>query len=83
MMGRCERAAIAPAKCAAIPAAAMITFMPLSAALEANSSAICGVLCAEIILTTGWRLKAFSWSMQDCITGKSLSEPITTATLGD
>ena len=40
-------AAIAPARCAAIPAAAIITPKPFSSALEENSFASTGVLCAE------------------------------------
>ena len=45
--GRVVFAAMAPARCAAIPAAQIRTPKPLSAALSAKSRASTGVLCAE------------------------------------
>ena len=39
--------AITPGRCAAIPAAAMITFIPLERAFLANSSTSAGVRCAD------------------------------------
>ena len=81
IIGRAVLAARAPAKCAAIPAAAIITFMPFSAALSAKSAAASGVRWADIMRTTGSMPKPFNWSIQLCITGRSLSEPMTTATV--
>ena len=80
MTGRVVRAAKAPARCAAMPAAAIMTFIPLSAAVPANSAARSGVRCAESMRTTGSISKFFNCSIQLCITGKSLSEPMITAT---
>ena len=81
MIGRGVLPARAPARCAAIPAAAMTTFMPFSAAVSAKSAAILGVRWAEIILTLGSMPKSRSWEMQLFIMFMSLSEPITIATV--
>jgi hypothetical protein len=47
MTGKVVFAAIAPAKCAALPAAAMMAPNPFSLALSENAFASAGVLCAE------------------------------------
>lgn len=81
IIGRGVLPAREPARCAAIPAAAIMTLMPFALALSAKSAAISGVRWAEMILTMGSMPKSFSWSTQLCIVGRSLSEPITTATV--
>ena len=48
--GKGEMAATIPGKCAAPPAPAMMTFMPLRCAFFANENSFCGVLCAETIV---------------------------------
>jgi hypothetical protein len=80
MTGRVVLAAIAPAKCAARPAAAIINFTPDLAAFSAKSAAAFGVRWAEIMRTTGSIPKSLNCSMQPAITSISLWEPITTAT---
>ena len=47
MTGSVVLAAMAPARCAALPAAAMITPKPFSRAEAENACASSGVLCAE------------------------------------
>ena len=74
-------AAITPGKCAAIPAAAIITSMPLLCALVANSSTSFGVRWADKALIS----KGISiWSKNFAalsITGKSEVDPIIILTL--
>jgi len=48
--GNVVRAAVTPARCAAPPAAAKITFIPLFLASFEKFLCLSGVLCAEIIL---------------------------------
>ena len=80
MTGNVDRAAMAPARWAAIPAAATITLSPLDSADWANSSATAGVRWAEMIRTVGSMPNSRSWAMQLSMTFRSLSEPMTTAT---
>ena len=50
--GRLVYAATTPPRCAALPAAAMMTFMPRSAAPLAHSCTLAGVRCALAILSS-------------------------------
>ena len=78
--GRVVFAAMAPARCAALPAAAMIAPNPFSRALEENSAASTGVRCAEMILTSQGIPSFLSVTIAGFTVCRSLSLPMTTAT---
>ena len=78
--GRVVCAAMAPARCAAIPAAAIRTPNPFCSAPRANSAASAGVRCAEYTCTSKGTSNARSVSTAFCTTGRSLSLPITIPT---
>jgi len=80
MTGSTVLAAIAPARCAAMPAAATIAPKPFSAAPCVNARASSGVRCAEYTCTSKGTENSRNTSNAFSTTGKSLSLPITTAT---
>jgi len=82
MTGTVVYAAKTPGRCAAFPAAPIITSMPLSLALFANNDAASGVLCADITLTMGSTPYSFNSLIAPFKIGKSESDPIITATFG-
>ena len=73
-------AASTPPRWAAFPAAAMMTPKPFSSAVRANSSASAGVRWADMTRASKGTPNFFSWVMAPLTTGKSLSEPMMTAT---
>ena len=82
MTGSVVYAAITPPRCAALPAAQIITSVPLSFADEANSCASSGVLCALITRTSVSTPSFLRAATAGFTTGKSDFEPIRIATLG-
>jgi len=80
--GNGVEAAIIPGRCAAPPAAAMITLKPLATADEANSVMRRGVRWAEVMVTWKGIPRVVSSSRPGLRTGRSESEPIVTATRG-
>ena len=78
--GRMVCAASTPPRCAALPAAAMITPKPSAAAFFASCSATAGVRCAEQMRTSVGMSNDFKRSMHFSITLRSLSEPMMTST---
>ena len=78
--GKVVWAAKTPAKCAAFPAAAMMTPKPFSRAVLENSAAASGVRWADITRTSTGIPKDFSRLMAGATVGKSLSLPMITAT---
>ena len=78
MTGSVTCEASTPARCAAPPAAAMITRMPDRSAPRANAAASSGVRCAEITRTSLGTFSLFSSATVSFITGQSESLPITT-----
>lgn len=82
MTGRGVEAAIMPGRCAAPPAAAMITLKPLATAEEANSVMRRGVRCAEVMVTWNGMPRVVRSSRPGFRTGRSESDPIVTATRG-
>ena len=74
-------AAIAPARCAALPAAARIAPKPFSRADIAKARASSGVLWAENTWTSVGTLNSCSVVIAFSTMGRSLSLPIMTATL--
>ena len=79
MTGRVLAAARAPARCAALPAAAMMAPKPASRAVSAKFRAASGVRCADMTRTSVSMPSASSWRTAFSTTGQSLSLPITTA----
>ncbi len=77
--GRTVLAASAPARCAALPAAAISTPKPFFSACCAKSAASAGVLCAEMILISKGMPSSFSVSAALLTLPRSLSLPITMA----
>ena len=73
-------AAMAPARCAAIPAAQIIAPKPFSLAFSANRAAASGVRWADIICVSTGTPRSPSVSTAFETTGRSLSLPIITAT---
>ena len=73
-------AARTPARCAAMPAAAIITPNPFFTALAENSIAASGVRCALITWTSYSTPNSCNFLTAFDTTGKSLSEPIIIAT---
>ena len=73
-------AAMLPARWAAIPAAAMITPKPFSAARFANSAAAAGVRWALITRTSNGISQLLSCAAAAFTVGQSLSEPMMMAT---
>src|ERR1700759_5430743 len=71
-----------PGRCAAPPAAAMMTLIPFDAADEAYSAIQVGVRCADVIRVVKGMLNLVRMARPACRTGRSESEPITTATRG-
>ena len=80
MTGSVVYAARTPPRCAALPAAAMMTPKPRSAADFAKASAAAGVRCAEMTCASNGTPNFLSCEMAPCTTGRSLSEPMMTAT---
>jgi hypothetical protein len=80
--GNGVEAAIIPGRCAAPPAAAIITLKPFATADEANSVMRSGVRCAEVMVTWKGMPRAVRSSRPGFRTGRSESEPIVTATRG-
>ena len=80
MTGSVVLAAMAPAKWAAMPAAATITPKPFSRALRAKSRAWSGVRWAEKTWASKGTSKALRVSTAFWATGRSLSLPMTMAT---
>ena len=81
MTGRVVFAAIAPARCAALPAAARIAPKPFVRADIAKARASSGVLWAENTWTSVGTLNSFSVVIAFSTMGRSLSLPIMTAIL--
>ncbi len=81
MTGSVVLAAMAPARCAALPAAAMMAPKPSARAFSAKARASSGVRCAESTRTQNGTPSALSVSAQGRMTFRSLSLPMTTATL--
>ena len=75
-------AAIMPGRCAAPPAAAMITLNPFATAEEANSVIRRGVRWAEVMVTWKGIPRVVRSSSPGFRTGRSESDPIVTATSG-
>ncbi len=69
MTGSGVYAARTPGRCAALPAAAIITSMPLDSASEAKRAALSGVRCAEQTSTSVSTPKSFNVLMQSFSTG--------------
>ena len=80
MTGSVVCAASTPARCAALPAAAMIAAKPWSRADAANSHASAGVRCALMTWTSTPMPNPLRVSIAPLTTGRSLSLPIMTAT---
>ena len=80
MTGRVVCAAKTPAKCAAFPAAAMITPKPFSFALCEKAAASSGVRCADMTCASTSMPKRLSSRIAGETTGRSLSLPMMTAT---
>ena len=78
--GSVVEAAMAPARCAAIPAIAMIAPNPFCAALAAKAFASSGVRCAEYTCTSNGMPRDASVSAAFFAMGRSLSLPMITAT---
>ena len=76
-------AAITPGKAAAIPAAAMITFMPRPLAFLAKLSTAAGVRCAERAFTSKGICMSFKNLHAFSITGRSDVLPIMMLINGD
>ena len=74
--------AITPARCAALPAAAMIASKPFSRAFAAKAATVSGVLCALATCTSTSISNPLSTSTQPLRDGQSLFEPIISATFG-
>ena len=72
----------APARCAAMPAAAIKTAQPRWSASFTNSLVTSGVRWAEVIRASNRTPKERRTSKQASITGRSESDPITIATNG-
>ena len=81
MTGRVVFAAMAPARCAALPAAARMAPKPFARADMAKARASSGVLWAENTWTSVGTLNSFSVVIAFSTMGRSLSLPIMTATL--
>ena len=81
MTGSTVLAAAAPARWAALPAAAMIAPKPLSSASRQNFAQASGVRCAERTRTSKPISRLRRRSMAFCITPRSLSLPMRMATL--
>ena len=79
MTGSVLAAASAPARCAALPAAAMMTPKPLARASRAKLRAASGVLCADMTRTSASMPSSLSCRTAFSTTGQSLSLPIMTA----
>ena len=75
-------AAITPGRAAAIPAAAIITLMPLCLALRAKVSTASGVRWAESAFTSNGISLSLSHLQAFSITGKSLVLPIIILIIG-
>ena len=82
MTGSVVLAAITPGKAAAMPAAAMITFIPRLSASRANCSTASGVRCAERALTSKAICCSFRKARAFSMTGRSLVLPMITLTMG-
>ena len=80
MTGSVVCAASTPARCAALPAAAMITPKPSFSAFLENSAAASGVRCALITRASTGMPNCFNLRIAGETTGKSLSLPMITAT---
>ena len=80
MTGKSVFAAMAPARCAALPAAAMIAPKPSACAERANAAHASGVRCADRIRTSTGISSDLSFSTAFLIVPRSLSLPITIAT---
>ncbi len=80
--GNAVVAAITPPRCAALPAAQIITSVPFFWAFTENSWASSGVRCAEITLTSTVTPKLFNTTTAGLTTPKSDLLPINIATLG-
>ena len=72
----------APARCAAMPAAAINTAQPRWSASCTNALVTSGVRWAEVMRASKRTPKERRTSKQACMTGKSESDPITIATNG-
>lgn len=75
-------AATIPGKCAAPPAAAIITLIPRRWAVEANSNMRAGVRCAETMVSSKGTPNRSRISAHGFITDKSESLPMITDTTG-
>ena len=75
-------AAVTPARCAAPPAAAIITSRPRSAALDAYSKSRSGVRCAEMISAFYGTLNSSSCAAACCIVSQSDLLPMIIPTSG-
>ncbi len=82
MTGRGVREAVIPGRCAAPPAPAIITSIPLEAADLAYSNIRSGVLCAETTLASYGIPRDLRTSAASLITGQSLLLPIIMPTSG-
>ena len=76
MTGNVVMAAVIPGRWAAPPAPAIITFNPLSCAVEAYSYILSGVLWAETMVSSYSIPKESKTFAASLITGKSESLPI-------
>ena len=74
--GRVVIEAIIPGRCAAPPAPAIITLIPLFLAFCAYLNIFSGVLCADTISTSEFIPNSFRISIAFCMTGRSLLLPI-------
>jgi len=80
MTGFTVWAAVAPARWAASPAAAMNTWQPLLSAVSMYSWVWVGVRCADRIFTSWGMLNSFKMVMQCSMVFRSELEPIKIAT---
>ncbi len=82
MTGRMVRAATAPARCAAMPAAQMNTRQPSASRSRTSFSVRSGVRCAEATVNR-WSMPSLSrTSTQGRMVSSSEMEPMNTATRG-
>jgi hypothetical protein len=82
MTGLFVSAATVPARCAAMPAAAMNTAQPRASASLTKACVASGVRCADSTRTSRARWSLSSVSIVVCMVSRSESEPIRMATNG-